>query len=153
MLKQINAIVVRNPDDYGITVATVVATTDEASYKREIAETGYKPDAELLRKLITEAVSEWARKSHVGRLALASTSFDFNIGDLVMELGSMPADRMAEGDDDLVYYLRLKGIHSLEIETMDSEESHGWRYDDWLFDPELTDDILNESPSENNQTT
>lgn len=135
MSRSFRIIISRSPQAGGPTVAIVDATVHDdwcGDWEKNPTNTG---DANLLQSCIMLAVQEWFEGTHEGRTSLANSCYDWNIGDLCMELSPNYAHAASEEPRSIERYLRKLGIEDLKIETFDEPDDNSfWDYDDHLFD-------------------
>jgi hypothetical protein len=92
----------------------------------------------LLMGAVQLAVTQWFHNTGRGKQVVATeNNFDFNVGDLAVEVGSdFTGDASVHFDEsDLCWFLQQHGIVGMEIDTFESDDlEYCWDFDDKLYD-------------------
>lgn len=93
---------------------------------------------------ITRALTKWVKETESGKNAWQASGEDFNIGDLVNEVGSKIGEQVLDDDSDereLWRYFADEGLHHIEIDIAGDEGvAQHYTYDSVLVDAAELDD-------------
>ena len=123
-MPEINVVIPRASRDERTFAVVKAAVEDGFSDEEE------GPPAHELFAALSQAVTQWCRRTKQGRSVLDSNNGDFNVGDL---------QEWAE-EADLLRFLRSSGIHRLKIDAYCDDSRHAWEFDDNLYDEQQEED-------------
>lgn len=93
-----------------------------------------------IKRVLTEALTQWSRESALGKQAFKNSTGGFNIGDLSEHVPWSEADpdELHRQNPILAQYLRNHGIISIGIDIISLDDPGKWDFDDVLIKPVRT---------------